>query len=87
VRASGDLAVAIDLSRGSDLAPSVMDDVRVALEAHQGSAPLELRWQDGDDSPVRFRSRSITLAASPVVLSDLRALLGADRVRLVRADG
>jgi len=87
VRASGDLAVAIDLSRGTDLAPSVMDDVRVTLEAHQGSAPLELRWQDGDDSPVRFRSRSITLAASPVVLSDLRALLGADRVRLVRADG
>ena len=87
VRASGDLAVAIDLSRGTDLAPSVMDDVRVAIEAHQGSAPLELRWQDGDDSPVRFRSRSITLAVSPVVLSDLRALLGADRVRLVRADG
>lgn len=87
VRASGDLAVAIDLSRGTDLAPSVMDDVRVAIEAHQGSAPLELRWQDGADSPVRFRSRSITLAASPVVLSDLRALLGADRVRLVRADG
>lgn len=87
VRASGDLAVSIDLSRGSDLAPSVMDDVRVAMESHQGSAPLELRWQDGDGSPVRFRSRSITVAASPVMLSDLRALLGADRVRLVRAGG
>ena len=87
IRASGDLAVAIDLSRGADLAPSVMEDVRVAVEAHRGSAPLELRWQDGDGTPVRFRSRSITVAASPVVLSDLRALLGADRVRLVRADG
>ena len=87
IRASGDLAVAIDLSRGADLAPSVMEDVRVAVEAHQGSAPLELRWQDGDGTSVRFRSRSITVAASPVVLADLRALLGADRVRLVRADG
>lgn len=87
VRASGDLAVAIDLTAGVDLPPSVMDDVRVAVEAHQGSAPLEVRWRDGEGSPVRFRSRSITVAASPIVLSDLRALLGADRVRLVRADG
>jgi DNA polymerase III subunit alpha len=87
VRASGELAVAIDLTRGIDLPPSVMDDVRLAMEAHQGSAPLELRWRDDDGSPVRFRSRSITVAASPIVLSDLRALLGADRVRLVRADG
>ncbi len=87
IRASGDLAVAIDLTRGADLAPSVMDDVRVAVESHHGSAPLELRWQDGDDSLVRFRSRTLTVAASPAVLSDLRALLGADRVRLVRADG
>jgi DNA polymerase III subunit alpha len=85
VRASGDLAIAIDLAMGSDLAPSVMDDVRVALEAHHGSAPIELRWQDESGTPVRFRSRSLTVAASPVVLSDLRALLGSDRVRLVRA--
>ncbi len=87
VRASGDLAVSLDISLGADLAPSVMDDVRVMLESHPGSAPLELRWQDGNGSPVRFRSRSITVAASPAVLSDLRALLGADRARLVRAGG
>ena len=87
VRASGDLAVSLDISLGADLAPSVMDDVRVMLESHPGSAPLELRWQDGTGSPVRFRSRSITVAASPAVLSDLRALLGADRARLVRAGG
>ena len=87
VRASGAVAVAIDLSRGSDLAPSVMEDVRLTLESHHGSAPIELRWEDGGGTPVRFRSRTLTVAASPVVLSDLRALLGADRVRLVRADG
>ncbi len=85
IRANGDLAVAIDLSRGADLAPGVMDDVRASVESHEGSAPLELRWSDGSGRLVRFRSRSLTVAASPAILSDLRALLGADRVRLVRA--
>ena len=79
--------MSIDLSGRGDLAPTVMDDVRVTLETHQGSAPLELQWQDDSGTPVRFRSRTITVAASPVALSDLRALLGTDRVRLVRADG
>jgi DNA polymerase-3 subunit alpha len=57
----------------------------VVVEAHEGSAPLELRWDDGTGRIIRFRSRSLTVAASSVILSDLRALLGADRVRLVRA--
>jgi DNA polymerase-3 subunit alpha len=85
VRANGELAVAIDLSRGLDLAPGVMDDVRATVESHEGSAPLEVRWSDESGRLVRFRSRSLTVAASPAILSDLRALLGADRVRLVRA--
>ena len=87
VRTSGDLAVAIELGEGSDLVPSVMDDVRITLESHQGTAPVELRWLDESGDPVRFRSRTLTVAASPVVLSDLRALLGSDRVRLVRTGG
>ena len=85
VRASGELAVTIDLSRELDLAPGVMDDVRATVELHEGSAPLELRWDDGTGRIIRFRSKSLTVAASPAILSDLRALLGADRVRLVRA--
>ncbi|MEI6740634.1 MAG: DNA polymerase III subunit alpha [Gemmatimonadaceae bacterium] len=87
LRASGDVAITIELAPGLDLVPSVMDDVRVALESHPGSSPLQLRWQDGTGPTVRFRSRSLTAAVSPVVLSDLRALLGADRVRLMRTDG
>ena len=85
VRASGDLAVAIDLTPDAGLPASVMDDVRATIDSHPGSAPLELRWNESDDQLVRFRSRTLTIAASPIVLSDLRALLGADRVRLVRA--
>ncbi|MFN9202693.1 MAG: DNA polymerase III subunit alpha [Gemmatimonas sp.] len=87
VRASGEVAVAIDLAPGLDLPPAIMDDVRARVEAHEGSAPLELRWRDGDGKPVRFRSKSLTVTASPAILSDLRALLGADRVRLVRTGG
>ena len=87
VRASGELAVRIELSRGCDLTPAVMYDVKAVIDAHEGSAPLELQWQDGDGSPESFRSRTLKVAASAVVLADLRALLGADRVRLVRAGG
>jgi len=61
--------------------------VRAIAEAHEGSAPLELQWRDGEGSQEPFRSRTLKVAASAVVLSDLRALLGADRVRLVRAGG
>jgi DNA polymerase-3 subunit alpha len=85
LRASGEVAVAIDLVRGLDLPPAVMEDVRRTLDHHVGSAPLELRWRDDRGAVARFRSRSLTLAATPHALSDLRALLGADQVRLVRA--
>ncbi len=85
LRAGGEVAVTIDLKSGIDLAPAVMDDVRRALHEHVGSAPLELRWSDDRGTAVRFRSRSLTIAATPLALSDLRALLGPDRVRLIRA--
>ena len=85
LRATGGLAVAIDLAPGLGLAPSVMTDVRQALEGHEGSVPLEVRWHGEHAAPVRFRSRAATVAATPALLAELRALLGADRVRLVRA--
>lgn len=87
VRASGEVAVAIDLAPGLDLPAALMEDVRAKVEAHEGSAPLELRWRDANGRAFRFRSKSLTVTASPAILSDLRALLGADRVRLVRTGG
>lgn len=87
VRASGEVAVAIELVAGLDLPAAMMEDIRAKVEAHEGSAPLELRWCDANGRTVRFRSRSLTVTASPAILSDLRALLGADRVRLVRTGG
>ena len=87
VRASGEVAVAIDLAPGLDLPAAIMEDVRAKVESHEGSAPLELHWRDANGRAVRFRSKSLTVTASPAILSDLRALLGTDRVRLVRTGG
>ncbi len=87
LRISGDVAVAIDLAAGSDLPAAVMEDVRNRVEGHEGAAPLELRWRGENGKEVRFRSRSLAVAATPAILTDLRALLGADRVRLVRIGG
>ena len=45
---------------------------------------LEVRWKDGNGG-ARLRSRSLRLPASHAALTELRALLGPERVHLVRA--
>jgi DNA polymerase-3 subunit alpha len=66
------------------VSPDVMHDVRAVAEAHPGAAPLEIRWNDGNGTQARLRSRSIKLSATNAALTELRALLGQERVRLVR---
>jgi DNA polymerase-3 subunit alpha len=84
-RVNGQVAVSIELAVGADLVPSVMHDVRATCDAYPGTAALELRWRDPRaGQTARFRSRSLTVAASNAALSELRALLGEDRVKLVR---
>ncbi|MFL5582696.1 MAG: DNA polymerase III subunit alpha [Gemmatimonadaceae bacterium] len=87
LRGTGQVAVALELAAGANLTPTVMQDVRAVLDAYQGvpgAPPVEVRWTDGGGTRARLRSRSLTLAASPAALSELRALLGHERVRLVR---
>jgi DNA polymerase-3 subunit alpha len=88
LRLNGQVAVAIDLTMGDGLAADVMQDVRAVVESHstsQSSAPsLEVRWSDGNGGRARLRSRSLRLAATQSALNELRALLGSERVRLVR---
>ena len=73
---------------GESLAPEAMRDVRAVIDAHAtahtGAPPLELRWSDGNGTRARLTSRSLRLAATQAALTDLRALLGDERVRLVR---
>ena len=45
---------------------------------------IELHWSDGNGSRARLRSRSLKLSATNAALTELRALLGSERVRLVR---
>jgi DNA polymerase-3 subunit alpha len=84
LRTGGQVAVSLELTAGSNITPDVMQDVRAVADAHPGSAPLELRWSDGNGGAARFRSRTLTLAASNASLAELRALLGQERVKVVR---
>lgn len=84
LRATGNVAVSIELAAGASISAEVMHDVREMVTVHAGSAPLELRWSDGNGTSARLRSRSLRIAVTNTALNDLRALLGDDRVRLVR---
>jgi DNA polymerase-3 subunit alpha len=85
---SGQIGVAITLGEGKDVNAEVLRDVRSVIETHStGStvAPvLEVRWRDGNGG-TRLRSKSLRLPASHAALTELRALLGSERVHLVRA--
>ena len=72
------------VASGSALVPELFKDVRAVVEAHPGSAPVEVRFTDHAGHRTRLRSRSLKMAASGPALSELRALLGHERVRLVR---
>jgi DNA polymerase-3 subunit alpha len=84
LRATGQIAVAIELAASSGLGDGVMRDVRAVAEAHPGAAPLEVHWQGTDGATARFRSSSLTVSTAGASLLELRALLGEERVRLVR---
>ncbi|HET7585501.1 MAG TPA: DNA polymerase III subunit alpha [Gemmatimonadaceae bacterium] len=84
LRATGVLAVSLHLGPHDRVVPDVMRDVRATAESYVGSAPVELWWSDGNGTAARFRSRSLKVAITPASLGELRALLGADHVRLVR---
>ena len=83
VRATGQLAISLELDAAESLPLDVFKDIRAVAEAHPGSAPLELRWRSPDGSPARLRSSSLKLSAGPA-LQELRSLLGPERVRLVQ---
>jgi DNA polymerase-3 subunit alpha len=88
LRLNGQVSIAIELTLGQSGPPGIMDDLRAVIDAHatshSGAPPLELRWSDGNGTRARLKSRSLRLAATQAALTDLRALLGTERVRLVR---
>ncbi len=84
LRTTGQIAVALELAVECGLAGSVMKDVRAVAESHPGSAPLEVHWKGADGATTRFRSSSLNVSTAGASLLELRALLGEERVRLVR---
>ena len=88
LRLNGQVSISIELTLGEPITPDAITDVRAVIDAHatshSGAPALELRWSDGNGTRARLKSRSIRLAATQAALTDLRALLGNDRVRLVR---
>jgi DNA polymerase III subunit alpha len=88
LRLNGQVSIAIELAAGDAVTAAVLGDVRAVIDAHatphSGAPALELRWNDGNGTRARLRSRSLKLAATQAALTDLRALLGNERVRLVR---
>jgi DNA polymerase III subunit alpha len=94
LRVAGQVAVELEIGDGrrdsgdgSGLSPDLMKDVRMVAESHPGSASLEVRWTDAKGTTSRLRSRSLRVAANSAALGEFRALLGQDRVRLVRVGG
>jgi DNA polymerase III subunit alpha len=85
-RTNGAVIVTLQLESRVGLSPAVMGDIRAVAESHPGTAPLEVFWIDGHGIPSRFRSRSLTMAADGAALTEMRALLGHERVRLVRGN-
>ncbi len=89
VRVNGQVAVAIELTADEIVSADIMRDVRSVVEAHSTShaanPPLEVRWRDGATTEV-FRSRSLRLPVTQAALTELRAVLGPDRVHLVRGN-
>ncbi len=85
-RTNGAVIVSLQLHSSVGMSPAVMGDIRAVAEGHPGTAPLEVSWDDGRGGSSRFRSRTLTMAADGAALTELRALLGHERVRLVRGN-
>ena len=85
-RAMGNVAVSIELDAGHGVKPAMMRELRDLAEVHAGSSPLELRWKDDSGQLARLRSRSLKIAVTSAALTELRALVGEDRVRLVKGN-
>jgi DNA polymerase-3 subunit alpha len=85
LRTTGQIAVAIDLAADAGIATGVLADIKAVVEAHPGSAPLEVRWKGADGQKARMRSASLKVSPASNALLELRALLGKESVQLVRS--
>ena len=83
---SGQVGVCIELWEGDEAHPGEFGSVRELLEASPGESALFLRWHpDGNGvEPPLLASTSLRVTPSAGLLAELRALLGSERVHLIR---
>jgi DNA polymerase-3 subunit alpha len=79
---SGRVAVCLALP-DRDLDRDKLEKAIKIARSHPGPAPLQIVLQNGEE-PSRLRSRALAVAPVPETLEQLRAVLGRDRVRLVK---
>ncbi|HUK20529.1 MAG TPA: DNA polymerase III subunit alpha [Gemmatimonadales bacterium] len=84
LRGTGNVAVQLSWSADSPPDPESARAAAALCAAHPGPAPLLIEWSgsNGNGGLERFRSRSIRVDAGDELVSALRALVGADHVRL-----
>jgi DNA polymerase-3 subunit alpha len=84
---SGQIGICIELRQEDSVSTGEFDRVRTALENSPGPGPLLLRWkpsgENGSEPPL-LASQTLRVAPSADLLAELRALLGSDRVHLIR---
>jgi DNA polymerase III subunit alpha len=90
IRSAGSVGVEVRLSRGETA--ERIGEATAALRGSPGEAPLfVLLDANGGEGLAagggRFRSRSLRVAPTAELMTELKELFGPDRVRLVRAQG
>jgi DNA polymerase-3 subunit alpha len=84
---SGQIGICIELRQGDTVPAGEFDRVRTALESSPGPGPLLIRWKPSGDNgsePPLLASQTLRVAPNAGLLAELRALLGSDRVHLIR---
>ena len=86
VDASGGIAVCIELREGDEAHPGEFKNVREVLASSPGDGALYLKWHPEGNGvePPMLASSSLKVEPSAALLADLRALLGRERVHLIR---
>jgi hypothetical protein len=83
---SGKMTLQITLIEDRESLGGKLSQIKETLANHPGNAPLELRLNDnGNGSPIRMRSKTVSVDPSPETLEELGALLGQPQLKLVKS--
>ena len=85
LRVSGAVGLALTWTAGVGPEADVTRTALALCAAHPGPAPVFVEWSDGNGHQARLRSRRLRVELEEELLNGLRDVLGAERVRLVRA--